>query len=803
MTNQRNVLLISRMFVLSGIEAILGVVFLFSLPTEGYHGGLSYSTGRLVLIAVLGAAGIVCGVIAWRLSRRSSKVIRIIDRLQSRDTTSELYCALGVIVLYLLEMAFFLVDRSHFVISNEFYIRVLPLAGWITVLLVQAVLALLFIQRPRFKSREISLMIISFAGGLVIAIMMFFHPNFEAFGRFESMALAGLINLSSMLTIYYLLSYLNTAAISGKNRAFIVIGLTVVSLFIAQDLIPTEMKLLSLAAYSILAAVFINGWICIYLRWEQVSRNAIIVLLIVGAIQIIFIGFLYCLPAISIPGFSDPLKMIFTAPAINLMWLLSLYTQFGVMWRLKDQSAGAKAHQIGWLLLYLIALGTSLGLMTRFEVRQKDDWTTSKWNVFYIAGDSLSYIQKYNAYAARPPVYPLFIQMVTAGTEFDHTIGDFSIGEPNQDIEAPLMRVAHTQKVFLMIAGLFACAAMMLFTNIPTPALLFLWLYISGYFAYETDWILSETLAQAWLLFLVGVLFLYLRFSKAWMLIAAGALCALLYLTRPAGVFSGIILAAILLAALASNWRQTWKYSLISVVITALMVLAPMINSYVHTGLFTISPMMSYSKLAFALQVAEPDDITLLPDEESQHFFELVLQRKATEDRKVFESTSNEIDQLIDILDRNIYNIALPLCDEFMGHECAAVEVISLFDRVSSPLLRNHIGMYLKIGMKSLQFASSQDASRLAVGKVNFLVHACLMLLVAGWMKNRYGYAGAVLVITHLVHLVIISLFNGPLKRYIASTEIIVVIALILVLLGIIQKWEITRESSKKQLPIL
>jgi hypothetical protein len=147
-------------------------------------------------------------------------------------------------------------------------------------------------------------------------------------------------------------------------------------------------------------------------------------------------------------------------------------------------------------------------------------------------------------------MYPLFIQHVTTGTGFDHKLDKYPINQPIRDTSDPLMRVTRAQKVVLLTSRLLACAALMGLMYSPMTALFFLGLYEFGFFSQEINHILSEPLAQTWMFLILAVFFAFLWKRWKFLLLLGGAFCA--------GIYGGVLLAAMLLWAMKADWRKYW-----------------------------------------------------------------------------------------------------------------------------------------------------------------------------------------------------------------------------------------------------
>ncbi len=371
-------------------------------------------------------------------------------------------------------------------------------------------------------------------------------------------------------------------------------------------------------------------------------------------------------------------------------------------------------------IMFIFALLLSFYFLTVYVTKQLPGGYPSGWNVFYVSPDSGSYAIKYSHLSIRPPVYMWFIQLV-AGPGFKYYTSNYLINEPNikkWGEKEPLWRVAKTQKVLLIGASLIACYVLMGLIGPVLPPLVLLWLYDVGFFCRQKDFILSETLAQVWVFLIIAVFFQFLQ--KGWKILLPliGFLCAALYLTRPAGVYGVVFLIASILWALRSNWRANWFPSLIALIISGGLALLPQLNVYHKTGEFTISNMAYIGNIGHALQLAEPGDVSIMPDEESKQFLIQALEKKKEWDEKVMAKYPEGTYAWSEICATNAYRVALPVAGNiFKKPHIRLLEI-------SKILIKKHWLTHIKIALKAFMFATSHHATRLSVGIFGFFSNA-------------------------------------------------------------------------------
>ena len=413
----------------------------------------------------------------------------------------------------------------------------------------------------------------------------------------------------------------------------------------------------------------------------------------------------------------------------------------------------------------------------------------SSWNVFFVAPDSYSYVKQDTS--GRPPVYPLFVKATTAGTDFNHSIGGMALDTPIEDTGHPLTRTANAQKIVLFASAVLACfaAASALDTaSLPVTAAFFLWLFHAGYFTTEINYIMSETLAQAWTFLLMAALFAFIRWRKGWLLPAAGLCFAGLYLTRSAGVYGSTLFGAAILWALIVDRRRYWHFAAAAVAVVLVMAAIPSLSFYIKTQNAAPTAQYSSTRMPFALQLAEPGDIEHMPDEMTQIFLERALEKKAVQDAYLKDKyPDSEYMQYTFMLNHNLYQVAYPVLRE-MSADPAEQEAI--MSTASETLLQRHSGEYYRMGGMALRMATDL-VSRIKFEGLNssfWGIIALVILLciaVGGWV----GLSAAALAAAHLAHIIIIAYFDVPIKRYVYATEFLVWIAIYILAWGATRKF--------------
>jgi hypothetical protein len=530
--------------------------------------------------------------------------------------------------------------------------------------------------------------------------------------------------------------------------------------------------------------------------YDRSSTRVIVILVCLTTLSILAVGLSKALPFFLMANKTQALQFARTDNMRNIhnyAWGLAIYINLIAAWIWPIKFSRLSITEIGnfnpfrYFFPIIIAAFISYYCLTVIVAGDVgNNHSPSNWNVFYVSPDSGGYVERYSAYSIRPPMYPLFIQLVTTGTGFDHKLDRYPINQPIRDTSDPLMRVTRAQKLILITSSLLACAALMGLMNSPLPALFFLGLYEFGFFSQEINHILSESLAQTWLFLILAGFFTF--FWKRWkfLLPLSGAFCATLYLTRPAGVYGGVLLTAMLLWAIKADWQKYRLSCLAAVLLPVVLVAIPIFYTYLATGSLSPAPMYGHAQIAFALQVAGSDDLSLMSDEQAREFLIKALEVKQIEDAKIKVAEPDATSQLLNMLSSNIYRVAIPIANEILPNTS---NQSSLLIKVSTPLLTRHRAEYLLIGWNSFWYAATQMSMDRIINKpfslgIVILISLILALYLRGWV----GYCSISLILTHLAHMVIVSMFDFPLTRYLWATELLVFIGGFILIWGIFNR---------------
>ncbi len=460
---------------------------------------------------------------------------------------------------------------------------------------------------------------------------------------------------------------------------------------------------------------------------------------------------------------------------ILLAWLLR--KKFGALCPKKYLAPHFAALVVAYYLLTAVAPNPAQWCRTEAPL--------SAWDACCTAPDSASYYFGYYVGSPRQPLYPWFIKLVTLGSGFDpaawakvHPV-NIAITDPGD----PLLRVGRVQIFLLLAAGLVSCWFLMTLLRSPLPAILFLFLYDFLFFtAQELNLILTEDLVQTLVLLLMSVFLLFLWNARKSMLPLAGLLCGAIYLTRQAAGYTFLFLVAMILWALFVNWRTYWRWALLSILPLIALATIPDIYGMIKTGqLGAAQENLQYQyRITYALQVAQPQDVGLMPDEESRQWLQSALARREMEHRSVDEMCKgDEYCRYVYYINNNLYKVALPM---IAGHPKPAEFLM----KIATPILATRRLDYLSFGIRFWVLGLTQPSgARFRCGFLDpyFLYGLCF--LAALWLRGRCGYAAAVMILAHLAHVGLTALFAAPIPRMVKASEFLAVVAAFLLL------WEI------------
>jgi hypothetical protein len=117
--------------------------------------------------------------------------------------------------------------------------------------------------------------------------------------------------------------------------------------------------------------------------------------------------------------------------------------------------------------------------------------------------------------------------------------------------------------------------------------------------------------------------------------------------------------------------------------------------------------MYANTRIAFALRVATPEDISLMPDEDSKEFLAKALELKEIEDAKVMAIYPQDPEHTFVMIVKNIYIIASVVALEVSpGRSKTDTDILLL--KISKPILEKHRWEYYRLGWNSFWYATTR-----------------------------------------------------------------------------------------------
>jgi hypothetical protein len=485
-------------------------------------------------------------------------------------------------------------------------------------------------------------------------------------------------------------------------------------------------------------------------------------------------------PATSADAFQISQLPIFNKFQRQKFWLLAIIASVVSAWLIRKnrQTASPLWHQVPLIL----ALVTSFFLITGIAIIESQPHNAvgafSVWDVFSMSPDGPSY---YHGYASRGPGYPWFIRLI-AGTYDPSFIDNMTpIGSWIENEDHPLFNVSRAQIAALLTAGIVLCFTMMKILRSPLPAIFLLFFYDQHFFIwFELNRILTEPLTQTWLILIVSCFLVFIWKEKAFLLPMMGLLLAGSYLTRQASAYAAIFLVVLIGWALLRNWRLYWKWALSSIAILAAVIAIPDVYAKLTVDESLQTELTYQYRIVHALRVAQPDDINVMPDEESRRWLVDSLLLRDAKDQE-FDAICGE-DMHCRYVKRisSTYQVAITEASEL--HEPA------FYMKISNAILRHRWMDYLRFGLESWFYTISTPpidrvsylAKAIGASFLNTWVIYAVAFLSAGILRGNIGFASVILILAHWAHVMVCCLFSAPLSRMVWATDGLVIIALFL-----------------------
>lgn len=336
--------------------------------------------------------------------------------------------------------------------------------------------------------------------------------------------------------------------------------------------------------------------------------------------------------------------------------------------------------------------------------------------------------------------------------------------------------------VLLTVLALIAAAA--LFVDAVFQA---------SYLSEEQHYLLSEPLAMAGQLLFAACAVAYLWRRSGVTLILAGLTAGLCYLTRSAAAFVLVAFGGLLVLAFAVDRRRAIAPASAAMALALLAVFAAPIASMLRGGpTEQTASLFNWGPVAFALEIARPEDAQWMPDDQSREFLVAALRLRDSESS--MRRSAPPYRSLN--LGENLYLAAMPAAAEALdlprltsgSMSVHGAAVNTLFGKMAWPILRHRADEYAGMVGESFAVATGLHptvrATRLFSSPWHWAALGSLLVLtVAGRARDtKIALAGALLIGMHLLHLCIVVLFDVPLPRYVHATEIFVVLALVLLI---------------------
>jgi len=485
-------------------------------------------------------------------------------------------------------------------------------------------------------------------------------------------------------------------------------------------------------------------------------------------------------------------------------------------------------------IVFAVGLSSSpIGLKSKISIH----------NGYRLYPDSSGYCKSYWKGNYRPPVYYTLISLAIGREPTD------LFKKPPRSNPKPFLKIVRAQRYLLAFGWLFCCFAMMSFLSPPIVAALFLGffsvnntiavapdpvglgyafpifigfvLFLILLYEKQVEWkgavlfsffviplacvlvflgshvgfvseqinaILSDCLAQALLMVVAGLAITF--YYRGWRLLLplTALFCGLMYQTRPAAIYVFVIIGLMAVSALVRNRKNYLPAVVASVLVLIIMVWGPSMCRRRHNS---TPAHLGWSKIMFALQIAEVKDIQYIKTEEGKKFFKLAMERKKKADKEFKSRLDHEWNW--QFLPRNLYKVANPVIRE------NKMDKLGIINDVCNPILFHRFDRYLNIVLETYIYC--MEVSRLnALIPVWIIFFISLVLIL--YLRDAGALAAGTLITAHAVHYLVISMFTNPCRRFLDASEMLVIIAMfILVVDATYEIWKSKPDSLVRKKP--
>jgi len=311
----------------------------------------------------------------------------------------------------------------------------------------------------------------------------------------------------------------------------------------------------------------------------------------------------------------------------------------------------------------------------------------------------------------------------------------------------------------------------MMFYLVVIPLVFSLFYLVShvSFFSEHRYSILSEALAQTFLVLVIASLVSF--YYRGWgvMLPVTAIFCSLMYQTRPAAIYVFVMLGIMIIKALTSDRLRYAPWAAAAVMLCMLIVMGP--SAYRHyfgksRVKFKTPSHIAWSKVAFALQIAEPEDIKYIKNEQARHFFKLAMEKKT---KDLTPEPGGKYKWQWMYISPNLYKVAYPLSG---GYD---MEQTELFSEAGTPILKHRFFRYAGIVVETFGYAMLRSRLNSTI-PVWLLLFLSLILMV--WLKGAHAMTAGTLIAGHLAHYIIVAIFTEPIPRFLNASEVMVIISI-------------------------
>lgn len=409
------------------------------------------------------------------------------------------------------------------------------------------------------------------------------------------------------------------------------------------------------------------------------------------------------------------------------------------------------------------------------------------FNLFAISPDSSTYYNTWTPSSVRPPLYPLFVKTFAKKYTYDEVCKTTSVGYWIQDEAHPLKRVSQVQIVLLYTAGLLFFFTLMHYLKSPVPAMAAILFHYFHFYAWEElNNILTEPLTQCFVFICLALFVIILHSKRKLPIVLLSVFVALSFLIRAASIYLCIFFIAASATSLLKDYKYYYKTILISLCLIVFIVKSPAIYSKLN-GLGSPDESISYMYvLVHALRLADTNDISLMPDEETRLWLDEAIKLRDIKDA-YYDSQFKDNPYL-----KLIYRLQSAY-DVFSTNRKTLLKPLRFYYKVSTPILKNHFAEYLATTFDLWWITiTSQTTDRITPLFVKYKIelHHIFYFIIFGIivLRNKISYISISLLSAHYLHILICCMFSAPVYRLIYATDGLIFLTLALIIAGLFSK---------------